>query len=241
MNDAEQYKIERGSARVCGEPGGPNCRHAWNEAHLDDPFTKEDQLAWEDETQSRSRRPWSDGEHPLITDPPDPWLTARSLGIITSVVLAVLSLFVCLFLPGTQVVTAILTPVTGFAAYALSQVSHIGSSDLLGGPMMSKRFAEPDYDAEVELAEEEPTIPIPTTSLCGGCRGQGAHNRWCETQVGRSAQMFGRWSELCQELADSIGSHNMGAANRLYAAAGDLLAQAEEARDRFQANPGVYR
>lgn len=183
-------------------------------------------------------RHWSDGQHPLITPDPDPWLTARSLGIVTSVVLTILSLFVCLFLPGTQLVSAILAPVSGFAAYVLTQ-SHIPTSHQLEEPLMSKGFSDPDYDAEVDPEEEDPTIPIPTTSLCGGCRRQGAHNRWCETQVGRPAQMFGRWSEQCEQLANSIGSNDMGAANRLDAAAGDLLRQAEEARDRFQAHPGV--
>jgi hypothetical protein len=61
---------------------------------------------------------------------------------------------------------------------------------------------------------------------CGGCLGIGAHKRWCEIHVGRSAAFYGRLSEAAEALGDRIGGNDPGAANHCYAAAGMLKERA---------------
>jgi len=63
-------------------------------------------------------------------------------------------------------------------------------------------------------------------SDCGGCRGLGAHRRWCEVSVGWSAARLGTWSEQAEDLGDMVGPNCMLAANALYRAAGLLHDQA---------------
>lgn len=46
-----EYQIERLAAVVCGDRDTANCRHAWNQAHPDDPVTEEEQRAFEDRVQ----------------------------------------------------------------------------------------------------------------------------------------------------------------------------------------------
>lgn len=70
--------------------------------------------------------------------------------------------------------------------------------------------------------------------ICGGCRGMGAHRRWCVRVVGLSASIRGRQAEMAENLADSVGSNNPAASNHLYAASGLLRAQAEQAKRVFQ-------
>lgn len=70
---------------------------------------------------------------------------------------------------------------------------------------------------------------------CGGCRGIGAHRKWCENSVGRSAHMLGRWSQQAESLGDSVGPNEMGAANHLWAAAGLLREAAKKRAEEWRA------
>lgn len=65
---------------------------------------------------------------------------------------------------------------------------------------------------------------------CGGCRGEGAHWRWCEKVVGRAAWLLGQLSQQCEDLGDRIGSNDPGAANHCYTASGLLRTRATEAK-----------
>lgn len=69
---------------------------------------------------------------------------------------------------------------------------------------------------------------------CGGCEGKGAHRRWCAASVGHSASVFGGYAEAAENLADSVGSNEMGAANHLYAASALLRSLAEARRDEWR-------
>lgn len=73
---------------------------------------------------------------------------------------------------------------------------------------------------------------------CGGCNSQGAHRRWCRVSVGLLASARGKQAEAAENLADSVGSNNPGAANHLYAASALLRAQAMAHRADFQAGTG---
>lgn len=53
---------------------------------------------------------------------------------------------------------------------------------------------------------------------CGGCEGKGAHRRWCPEVVGRSASLMGRYAQQANNLGDSVGPNEMGAANLLWQA-----------------------
>ena len=70
---------------------------------------------------------------------------------------------------------------------------------------------------------------------CGGCQGLGSHWRWCPKVVGIHAYVAGTQAETAENLADSVGANNTGAANHLYAAAGLLRQDALEAKERFRA------
>lgn len=61
---------------------------------------------------------------------------------------------------------------------------------------------------------------------CGGCRNQGAHRRWCRTQVGYLPSILGPLSEQIEGAGDTIGSNDTGLANQLYAASAGLRAYA---------------
>lgn len=74
---------------------------------------------------------------------------------------------------------------------------------------------------------------------CGGCHGKGSHWRWCPKKVGQRAHRWGTLSQEAENLADSIGGNDPGAANHCYAAAGILRAKADEAVLQFQ--EGGYR
>lgn len=70
---------------------------------------------------------------------------------------------------------------------------------------------------------------------CGGCQGLGSHWRWCPEWVGQAAHLAGTRSQLAEDLADSVGANNPGAANHLYAAAGLLKQDALEAKEQYLA------
>lgn len=70
---------------------------------------------------------------------------------------------------------------------------------------------------------------------CGGCRGEGAHKRWCSTVVGVHASMRGRWSERAEALADEVGGNDPGAANVLYQLAGEFKDEALKMAKKFKA------
>lgn len=70
---------------------------------------------------------------------------------------------------------------------------------------------------------------------CGGCEGIGAHWRWCPAVVGESASRWGQRAQEAENLADTVGANEPGAANHLYAAAGLLRALAEKRKAEFQA------
>lgn len=72
-------------------------------------------------------------------------------------------------------------------------------------------------------------------SDCGGCRGLGAHRRWCPVAVGRSAAFIGRLSQQAESLGDTVGPNEYGAANHLWAAAALLREKAARLRDEYQA------
>lgn len=72
-------------------------------------------------------------------------------------------------------------------------------------------------------------------SDCGGCRGEGAHKRWCSKVVGVQAYQRGTWAERLESLADEIGSNDMGAANKLYNLSGQFRTQALSMAERFKA------
>lgn len=69
---------------------------------------------------------------------------------------------------------------------------------------------------------------------CGGCQGEGAHWRWCPEVVGAQASRLSQWGQRAEDLADEVGSNDMGAANQLYHAGAMLKASAEAARKEFQ-------
>ena len=52
--------------------------------------------------------------------------------------------------------------------------------------------------------------------------------------VGPSASRMGKQAQQAENLADSVGSNNMGAANALYHAAGLLRADALERAERYR-------
>lgn len=64
---------------------------------------------------------------------------------------------------------------------------------------------------------------------CGGCQGLGAHWRWCPEVVGRRASHLGVLAERAEDLGDTIGANEPGAANACYRAASILLEAAGEA------------
>lgn len=70
---------------------------------------------------------------------------------------------------------------------------------------------------------------------CGGCRGAGAHRRFCRALHGRPAFQAYRQSQAAGSLADWVGSNEPGAANHLYAASGALYALAEWRSREWQA------
>jgi len=69
---------------------------------------------------------------------------------------------------------------------------------------------------------------------CGGCKGLGAHIRWCPTQVGYTAKYLGPGSEMIENLADTVGGNDPGLANILYHAAGELKQYALMRAERFK-------
>lgn len=77
-------------------------------------------------------------------------------------------------------------------------------------------------------------------NTCGGCRDLGAHSRWCKEVVGPRAERLGITSERVQDLADQIGSLSPLAANRLYAAARDLRAQATVEAEAWKNRNKLY-
>ena len=56
----------------------------------------------------------------------------------------------------------------------------------------------------------------PVDTNCGGCLGLGAHRRWCPAEVGWQASNYGRWSEICENIADSVGANDVKISNTLY-------------------------
>lgn len=69
---------------------------------------------------------------------------------------------------------------------------------------------------------------------CGGCRGEGAHKRWCSKVVGLSASVRGNWAERLEGLADEIGSNDPGVANQLYGLSGKFRADALDRAEKFK-------
>lgn len=66
---------------------------------------------------------------------------------------------------------------------------------------------------------------------CGGCRGEGAHRKYCEAVVGPVAQIYGRWAQQVEGIGDSCGMPE--AANMLWSAAGYLSERAEVETGRY--------
>jgi hypothetical protein len=54
---------------------------------------------------------------------------------------------------------------------------------------------------------------------CRGCRGEGAHLRWCVAVVGREASYLGVLSQDAEMLADHVGTREPYAASACYLAA----------------------
>lgn len=63
---------------------------------------------------------------------------------------------------------------------------------------------------------------------CGGCRGEGAHRRWCPAVVGLAASIYGPMAEELETMGDRIGPNNPGLANRAYDLSGRVRAWARE-------------
>lgn len=59
---------------------------------------------------------------------------------------------------------------------------------------------------------------------CGGCKGQGAHSRRCRTNPG---WFWYRLQDMADDLADTIGSNDVIAANMAYTIAGRMKARAD--------------
>lgn len=72
---------------------------------------------------------------------------------------------------------------------------------------------------------------------CGGCKGQGAHWRWCPEVVGAAASWFGQYAEQAEDLADRVGANEPEAANLMYAAGGRLRALAHRRMHEYQTRP----
>lgn len=72
------------------------------------------------------------------------------------------------------------------------------------------------------------TTTLPPDPSCGGCRNLGAHKRWCRTQVGMLAAIYGPMGERVEQMGDTIGGNNPGMANRCYELAGRLRSWANE-------------
>lgn len=62
----------------------------------------------------------------------------------------------------------------------------------------------------------------PGATSCGGCAGLGSHRRWCRTQVGLGASIYGPMSERLGNMADQVGANNPGLANGLYALSSEM-------------------
>jgi hypothetical protein len=69
-------------------------------------------------------------------------------------------------------------------------------------------------------------------SSCGGCRGQGAHRRWCPAVVGISA--WKRGEDAARAGALGSGCNVPAAANHLWAAAAILTAEATQLADTWR-------
>jgi hypothetical protein len=78
-------------------------------------------------------------------------------------------------------------------------------------------------------------------SDCGGCKGEGAHKRWCPWIVGAAASRLGRQAEQAEALGDSVGPNCMGASNALYAAASQLRAEAGRRASIYKARGQVMK
>lgn len=76
---------------------------------------------------------------------------------------------------------------------------------------------------------------------CGGCRGEGAHWRWCPQVVGFAASQYGQMSEQAEDLGDRIGANDPVLANRAYALAGGLKRKAQWAAASFQQQSSTRR
>lgn len=68
---------------------------------------------------------------------------------------------------------------------------------------------------------------------CGGCRGEGAHRRWCSNAVGLSASLFGSLAEQVESVGDRIGPNDMGLANRAWSLSAGLRTRAIEEREKY--------
>jgi hypothetical protein len=71
-------------------------------------------------------------------------------------------------------------------------------------------------------------------SECGGCRGEGAHVRWCVNVVGHRANWIGTASDRLEYLGDLIGSSDPALSNRCYALGEELMKRATAEADAWK-------
>ena len=64
----------------------------------------------------------------------------------------------------------------------------------------------------------------------------GAHRRWCEEVVGRSAAKLGQYAERLESMGDSVGEPE--AANVMWHAAGQVRSMALAARLEWREETG---
>lgn len=72
-----------------------------------------------------------------------------------------------------------------------------------------------------------------SSRLCAGCKGKGAHWRWCSRVVGPRAAIVGPLSEEAEGLGDRIGANAPAAANACYAASMAARLEASRAVEEF--------
>lgn len=66
-------------------------------------------------------------------------------------------------------------------------------------------------------------------AMCGGCQGLGSHRRHCPRNPNYDIRLM--WADRAEDIGDSIGPNNMGAANHCYTAAGLLRQQVKQQRE----------
>lgn len=79
---------------------------------------------------------------------------------------------------------------------------------------------------------QEPYTP---ENHCGGCAGIGSHRRHCRKNPNYDYRL--ELADRAEDLADTIGPNNYGAANHCYTAGGLLREQARVARESQETHP----